>query len=859
MAKPCPKTSHGKVLPSLPVVVFRLIEATDDESRSLKNLADLASKDPSLSTQILRLANSPLMNAGRPVRSLAQAALNLGVPTIRNLAVTVAVCQSFSDLEVPGSFSISAFWNHSLSCAITAKLLAESSDVPACPPEEAFLAGLLHDLGQLSLVVKNPSFFDKIVQNPRTGQTLLDSEREVWGTDHVQEGFRLLKSWGIHQNILDAVKYHHRDISEVASSSMMVRLIFISDQLSHFMMGQSSLELPEFQDMHERLQLGPEELRLEELFRRAGAEVRAAGEELGIGIEKEGDDPIPRLDARDRKDRVLLADKALDLSVLTGTLEALLAVTNQDDLERELFASLGILTDCHTGLFFHWKDKNLVGLAARGTRDDSLARQIHILGLEESIWEEAFNTSMPVHSHIFFKKHKKRIIDEQISDYIGGDFLVIPVFAWGRRAGVLVLAISWERWVELEPGKDFLMLLAREMGHVFKGLRYRQLWEKEHLINEAIIKRSPIGIIMADYSGDIIFCNPAGRVLLGIDNRKFSDLNIFSKLGLSGEGIQKIVGRVSLGKTVDLGRLRVSDSDDTALWAGVRVVPVTISGASRLLFIVRDVTAEILLEMERRQRAQWLETELEKKTMELAKAQERLIQAERLGAASQLARKVVHEVNNPLGIIKNFLRILKIQKETGEIEDDTIDAISSEIDRVARILRELSNFSRVQQEQAAGITDSLESVISELELLMKKPLEEKGILLKTEIEEHLPPVGISRDNLKQILVNLVKNAEEALDGSHGTILIRAFRDPGDDKHVVIQVADTGPGISAEVREKIFEPFVTTKGGDNAGLGLSICYSLVQSCGGEMGISQEEGFPTVIRVRLRVKKEGHRKG
>ncbi len=857
MAKTCPKTSHGKILPSLPVVVFRLIEATDDESRSLKNLAGLASKDPALSTQILRLANSPLMNAGRPVRSLTQAALNLGVPTIRNLAVTVAVCQSFSHLDVPGSFSISAFWNHSLACAIIAKLLADSSLSPDCSPEEAFLAGLLHDLGQLSLVVKNPSFFDRIVQNPRTGQTILDSERDVWGTDHVEEGYRLLKAWGIHQNILDAVKYHHRDVAEIASSSKMVRLVFFSDLLSHFMAGQSSLELHEFEGMYERLQLGKGSLRPEDLFRRAGAQIRAAGKELGLKIEKEESDALPTLDARDRKDRERLAGKALDFSVLAGTLEALLTVTNHEELERELFASLSMLTDSHTGLFFLWKNQNLLGLAARGTMDDSLATQIHILGLDESIWEEAFKTSTPVHSHIFFKKHKKRIIDEQIEDYVGGDFLVIPVFAWGSRVGVLVLAISWDRWVEIEPGKDFLMLLAREMGHVFKGLRYRQLWEKEHLINEAIIKKSPVGIILADYSGDIMFCNPAGRVLLGMNNLGFEELNIFSKLALSADSRARVVERVSRGKTVDLGRLRLGEGDEAALWTSVRVVPVAISGVDRFLFLVRGVTAEVLLEMERKQRAIWLETELEKKTRELQQAQDRLIKAERLGAASQLARKVVHEVNNPLGIIKNFLRILKIQKETGEIEDGTIDAISSEIDRVARILRELSDFSRSQQEQVPGTTDSVESVIRELELLMKKTLEEKGVSLETDIEKHLPPVGISRDNLKQVLLNLVKNAEEALEGP-GRIMIRACRDSDDANYVVLEVADTGPGIAPEVREKIFEPFVSTKGGKNAGLGLSICYGLVQACGGQMSIVEEEGFSTTIRLRLRIKEAGGRK-
>ena len=856
MAKTCLKSSFRKVLPSLPVVVFRLIQATEDDSRSLRNLAELASKDPALSTQILRLANTPLMNTGRPVRSLSHAALNLGVSIIRNLAVTVAVCQSFSRLEVPGNFSISAFWNHSLSCAIIAKILAESSGTTA--PEEAFLAGLLHDLGQLSLVVKDPALFDRIVQNPRTGQTILNSERDVWGIDHVQEGYLLLKSWNIHQNILDAARYHHRDISEISFSTEIVRLIFFSDLLSHSLSGQSSLEIHEFSDMLEKLRLSSGQLGFEELFKRARTEMRTAGEELGLTVEEESEKPLPHIHARDREDQERLTEKALDLAVLTGSLEALLTVTDQDELENELFSSLGILTDSGTGIFFLWENQNLVGLAARGTTDDSLIKQLHIIGLEESIWDEAFRTSKPVHSHLFFKQHKKRIIDQQIEDYAGGDFVVVPVSAWGERVGVLVLAISWDAWVELEPRKDFLMLFAREIGHVYKGLTYRDLWEKEHLINEVLIKRTPVGIILSDYSGEVLLCNPAGRALLGVETVRFSQLNIFQLLGLADEKIETVTERVSRGKTIDLGRLRIGDSTAGPLWIGVRVAPVRISGMERLVFLIRDVTAESLLDLERKDRAAWLETELGKRTTELEKAQARLIQAERLGAASQLARKVVHEVNNPLGIIKNFLKILKIQKETGEIDSRTIDAISAEIDRVARILRQLGNFSRMQKDAGEKGAAFVKPVVQELELLMKRPLEEKGITFETDIAEDLPPVRMSSDNLKQILLNLVKNADEALEGP-GKILIRVFREEHDPERVVLEVADTGPGISGEVRQKIFDPFVTTKAGENAGLGLSVCYGLVQSCGGEITLTEEKGFGTVIKIRLPVGEPEGQKG
>ncbi len=847
MVKTCLKTSRRRVLPSLPVVVFRLIKVTEDETRSLINLAELAGKDPALSSQILKLANSPLMNTGRPVRSLSQAALNLGTSTIRNLAITVAVCQSFARLEVPGNFSISAFWNHSLSCAIIAKLLAEHSMDTA--PEEAFVAGLLHDIGQLALVVRDPDKFEKIVQNPHTGQTILESERQAWGLDHAQEGYRLLKDWGIHQNILDCVRYHHRDAKEIALSSEVVRIVFLADLFSHFGSGGSSLDIQQFYQMLDQfaLKAGPEGL--EGLLKRARSEIKTASNELGLNVAtSKAEAKIPRIDARAKEDQVLLADKALDLAVLTGTLDSLLAVSSQDQLKSQIFSSIGILTDSQTAIFFLKKKQSLVGLYAKGTRDDSLVNQIHILGLDDSIWEEAFRTALPIHSHLFFKRHKMRIIDEQIRDYVGGDFLVVPVFAWGRAEGALVLSMSWDSWVELEPGKELLMLLARQIGHVYEGLRYRRLWEKEHLINDIIVKKSSVGIVLTTYSGETISCNPSARAFLGINGTGFRDLNIFDFLGLDDKNTNSLLGEVTPGKSQNLGRFRIDVQDNRPVWLEVEVAPVSISGLDRLLFLIRDVTAEVALDLERKNRAIWLEKELTKKTEELRKAQEKLIQAERLGATSQLARKVVHEVNNPLGIIKNFLKILKIQKETGEIDDKTIDAISSEIDRVARLLRQLGNFASAQHGQDMSGSASIDSVVRELELLMKKTLAEKGVSLETEIEKGLPSVKMSPDNLKQVLVNLIKNADEALEGP-GRILVRAFQQDGDSKYVLLEVADTGPGIPKQIREKVFDPFTTTKGADNAGLGLSVCYGLVNACGGEIILSQEEGFNTVVRIRL----------
>jgi len=97
-------------------------------------------------------------------------------------------------------------------------------------------------------------------------------------------------------------------------------------------------------------------------------------------------------------------------------------------------------------------------------------------------------------------------------------------------------------------------------------------------------------------------------------------------------------------------------------------------------------------------------------------------------------------------------------------------------------------------------------------------------------------------------LNLLKNAEEAMAGP-GRILIRVFRDKEAPGEVVIQVADTGPGVPDDIRDRLFDPFATTKGGENSGLGLSVCHGLIKAFNGDIRLIDMEGFGAAFEIRL----------
>ena len=711
MTRTCPKTLSRPVLPSLPTVILKLIEATDDEKKSVKELANLASKDPSLCTQILKVANSALVNPGQPVKSMTQAALNLGVSTLRHVAITAGVCQTLSSINVPGNFSLSEFWNHSLCCGLICKKLVECLEL-SFSQEEAFLAGLLHDIGQLSLIVRQPEIFDKIVQNPRTGQTILESEAKISGSDHTTEGFELVKQWNLPISIRTAVRFHHADPSELAESTPFLRIVYLSDISAHYLNGRNSISLPELLGQFELLGFQIKEHELQHVFTEVKTVLKQTAAELGLNIKEQ---ETARLEESPVSTN-LLREKSVDLAMLIGVLESLLNVRSQKDLHDALFTAFASLTEIKSGLLFRYYNQCLKGVCARGSEDDSLANQIHVVNIKGSIWGHAFEKGEPVFSGEYFQKEATRIIDTQLKDYLHGDFLAVPLLAGQEKVGALALRIERKQWPVIKQGLGLIQLLAREIAHVIRGISYRQLWEKEHVINDALVKRCPIGIIITDRAGAIRYMNPQGKRLLGLDSKMLVQDSISALLGKNVAPDHINIGADT--EIIQLARKKVELPGSKNIWLDVQVTPFKVGGADRLLYFIRDITDSVLLESEREKKALWLEKELVKKTRELKKAQEKLIQAERIGAASEVARKVVHEVNNPLGIIKNLLKILKIQKETGKIEDKTIDAIGSEIDRVSRIISKLSDFSRPKGASSKSSTKNatkLEEVLRELE------------------------------------------------------------------------------------------------------------------------------------------------
>ncbi len=213
-------------------------------------------------------------------------------------------------------------------------------------------------------------------------------------------------------------------------------------------------------------------------------------------------------------------------------------------------------------------------------------------------------------------------------------------------------------------------------------------------------------------------------------------------------------------------------------------------------------------------------------TKQLRSAQQQLVQSERLTALGDMSAKVAHEINNPLGIIKNYLLLIRRAIDRSGQAEEYTEIVSQEIDRIARIVKELLDFHRPKGVKFEKV--DLAAILEDVLILMSRQFESKGIELIKDIDPDLPLIDGSPENLKQVFLNIIINAVDVMSEG-GTLAVQVHRA---DKELSMKFCDTGPGISPEIIPRIFEPFFTTKGHEKGtGLGLSVCYGIIKKHGG----------------------------
>ncbi|WP_457552636.1 HDOD domain-containing protein [Desulfobacula sp.] len=237
------------------------------------------------------------------------------------------------------------------------------------------------------------------------------------------------------------------------------------------------------------------------------------------------------------------------------------------------------------------------------------------------------------------------------------------------------------------------------------------------------------------------------------------------------------------------------------------------------------------------------------------------IHEKKMEAYSTMTDKVIHEINNPISIIKNYIETLGLKLPDKHPAQDELLIIGEEMNRVAGLLDQLRSFSRPTID-GFELVDINKVCKSMLELLKKSILLPKQIEASISLDPEIPKIKTDLNGLKQVVINLVKNAAEAMDKGGKITLATQFLSESkkiliDEKQQIpgsieLIISDNGPGIEEKVKETLFEPYTTTKAGtSNSGLGLSIVHSIVKELNGKIRCETTHGKGTSFIITLPV--------
>jgi two-component system, NtrC family, sensor kinase len=235
----------------------------------------------------------------------------------------------------------------------------------------------------------------------------------------------------------------------------------------------------------------------------------------------------------------------------------------------------------------------------------------------------------------------------------------------------------------------------------------------------------------------------------------------------------------------------------------------------------------------------------EKMVAAVAQAQSRALSNERLAAIGKMAAHVTHEIRNPLSSIGLNIELLEEELAQGDVPAESralLKAITREVERLEHLSEEYLRVARLPQPRMEA--DDVAALAKDLESFVRPEMERANCTLRLDVASDLPPALFDEAQIRQALLNLLRNAREAMSDG-GAIDLRVF---AEGMSVVVSVADRGGGIAGDIRARVFDPFFSTKG-EGTGLGLAITRQIVEAHGGTIACDAREGGGTVFCVSL----------
>jgi len=384
----------------------------------------------------------------------------------------------------------------------------------------------------------------------------------------------------------------------------------------------------------------------------------------------------------------------------------------------------------------------------------------------------------------------------------------------------------FETQVSRGPHNHLIMVFRQvreQLGPESRAAHVMSALETERRLYLQLFSSLPTPALVLTVDGQILESNPEGVKLLGVADpaalrgRPMGDWTPSAQRGALAAALREAVTqRQELRLTVEYAGEPPRD---------VRAVIVNVDPmrqSPKLLFLALDVSRESLL-------------------------QQRLLQADRLSQLGALVSGVAHELNNPLAAIAAFGEALTLDPSQADVQESA-EVIRSEAMRAGRIVQTLLDFARQRPRVQTAV--DLGEIADRVLALQRSGFKKARIRASVSVPRDVPAVAGDPQELQQVLLNAVVNARQAIEtsGRPGQIVITA---QATGNHVVVTVEDTGPGVPADILDRVFEPFFTTKAEQGTGLGLAISFGLVRGMGGRMWMQNVEGGGARLSFELPV--------
>ena len=458
------RLKSSKNLPTLPHILLRIIEACSGDETDFKELSKIIEMDPALTSSILKMLNSPFFSLPNRVYNLDQALVLIGMEAVKNIAISASIHQVFKTKEEASSLYLKSFWHHSLLCALLSRCLAKK--VRYANPDEAFLAGILHDIGKLLLWVNLPKEYGEIVSSSNGNSERLLSEEAKLGALHSEVGAWIIEEWSLPSLVADAVRYHHEPLFRIVESFALVKIVYLANLLS------KKKDSSSFEAAETLFGLNREDTAV--LLDEANKDLAGTAKYLDISI-KIKEESQERADQE--KKQSLLVQEVKSISLLLGTLQSLLSATGEEALIKTFYQSLKILFSINTALFFKYDyERDLLVARAEGQNTPL------VISYEKSqcLLVQSLKTRAMLTTFDRKAEESPSLVDEQIMRLFKKEgFICYPLLAGRSRVGVLAVGTNREELSALTKGRRRLALLASHVALALHTNNLRTIQRKQ--------------------------------------------------------------------------------------------------------------------------------------------------------------------------------------------------------------------------------------------------------------------------------------------------------------------------------------------------------------------------------------------